>query len=93
MLTIIFVILIGGFIFEALLDFLNIKNWSPEVPVVMKDVFSDEKYKIARNYSMVNYRLSTLSSFFSLCIPSISFPLTLSSSVRMHSWRCHRRWT
>ena len=72
MLTIIFVILIGGFIFEAILDYLNIKNWSPEVPVVMKDVFSDEKYKIARNYSMVNYRLSTLSSFFSLCIMFIA---------------------
>jgi STE24 endopeptidase len=68
MLTIIFVILIAGFIFETILDYLNIKNWSPEVPGIMKDVFPDEKYKKARNYSMANYRFSTLSSLFSLGI-------------------------
>ncbi len=68
MLIIIFIILIAGFIFETILDYLNIKNWAPDVPGIMKDVFPDEKYKKARNYSMANYRFSSLSSLFSLGI-------------------------
>ncbi len=72
MLTIIFTILVGGFFFETILDYLNIKNWSPEVPRIMEDVFTDEKYKTARNYSTINYRFSTLSSLFSLVIMTLA---------------------
>ena len=65
MLTIILLILIIGFIFEAILDYLNIKNWSLKVPSIVCDIYSDEKYSKAREYALVNYRFTQITSLIS----------------------------
>jgi STE24 endopeptidase len=70
MLNIILIILTAGFIFEAILEYLNIKNWSPEVPELVKDIYSNERYTKARAYAIVNYKFSQLTS-------SISFAFIL----------------
>ncbi len=68
MLTLIILILIVGYNFEVVLDYLNIKNWSEKVPEKVSDFYSKEKYQKARSYSLVNYRFSTVSSLISFII-------------------------
>ena len=65
MLTIIIIILIAGYSFETLLDYLNIKNWSKKVPEIVSDVYPEEKYLKAREYALANYRFSQLTSLVS----------------------------
>ncbi len=65
MLNLILIILISGFIFETILEYLNIKNWAPEVPDILSDIYSKEKYEKAREYAVVNYRFSQLVSLVS----------------------------
>lgn len=68
MLNLILIILIAGFLFDFILDYLNIKNWSDKVPDLLKDVYSEEKYLKAKEYAIVNYRFSKIVSFLSLGI-------------------------
>jgi STE24 endopeptidase len=68
MLAIIIIILIADFIFESVLDLLNIRNWSPEIPALVQDKYDPEKYSRAREYARVNYRFGLLSGSFSLVI-------------------------
>jgi STE24 endopeptidase len=67
-LNLILFILIAGFLFEAVLNYLNIKNWSPRVPDLVKDIYPEEKYEKARAYAVTNYRFSTSTSIFSLLL-------------------------
>jgi STE24 endopeptidase len=68
MLTLIILILLAGYIFEFVLDFLNIKNWSDKVPAIVKDVYPEEKYIKAKEYSLVNYRFSQITKLLSFLI-------------------------
>ena len=43
----------GGY---RVVSWLNVNNWSPDVPDEMKDHYDDEKYKKARLYQKVNVR-------------------------------------
>ena len=66
MLYFILIILVSGFLFDLILDYLNIKNWSSNVPDLLKDVYSDDKYVKAKEYATVNYQFSKIESLFSL---------------------------
>src|SRR5687768_6964188 len=68
MLTIIITIIIAGFIFDLVLDYLNIKNWSPIVPQSVSDIYSKEKYQKAREYVQVNYRFNLITASYSLIL-------------------------
>lgn len=66
--TVSLIIIVAGFLIERLLDFLNIRNWDPQLPAEMKGVFTDEKYRKARDYAQVNYRFGLFSSFTSFIL-------------------------
>ena len=68
MLNLILTILIFSFLLEAILDYLNIKNWSEKVPASVRDIYSDEKYSKAREYAVANYRFSQISSSISFIV-------------------------
>jgi STE24 endopeptidase len=68
MLTFIIIIVIAGYLFETILDYINIKNWSLSVPESVSDIYSEEKYNRAREYALVNYRFSQLTSFISFLV-------------------------
>ena len=68
MLNLILTILIFSFLLEAILDYLNIKNWSEKVPSAVSDIYSDEKYSKARDYAIANYRFSQFSSSISFIV-------------------------
>ncbi len=68
MLYLILIILIAGFLFDLILDYLNIKNWSAHVPDLLKDVYSEDKYVKAKEYALANYRFSKIQSFLTLTI-------------------------
>ena len=62
--SIYFIIIIGAIIFEYLLSFivkiLNIKALDPNVPKEFKDIFDQDKYTKAQEYTKTNTRFSSL---------------------------------
>jgi len=58
MLTLIVIIVIAGFILERVLDYLNTRNWSTELPEKLKHVYDEEKYRKAQLYYKSNKQLS-----------------------------------
>ncbi len=61
-------ILIGGFILERWLAWLNMKNTKAPVPEELKDVYEPERYKKSQEYKRVNSKFSILTSSFSLVL-------------------------
>lgn len=66
-------ILVFDFILERILDFLNSKKWSNELPEELRDVYDPEKYKKQQDYKRVNDRFSLLTSSFSFIIVLLMF--------------------
>ena len=68
----IFWIIIGiiffDFIFEKVLDYLNVKAMKDEIPEELEGIYDPEKYKKSQQYSKVNTRFSLLTSTFSLIL-------------------------
>ncbi len=75
MYNIVFFVIIGviifGFLFEKVLDYLNLKHILPELPAEVSDVFDAEEYKKSQLYKRINTRFSFFSSSFSLLITLI----------------------
>jgi STE24 endopeptidase len=63
---IIVAIILIEFIFDKVLDFLNLKNLSPELPAEAKDIYDEEKYRKSQEYYKVNHNFSMLTSAISL---------------------------
>ena len=61
-------ILLFTFVVERVLNYLNIKNWSPVVPEPLRDTYTDEKYSKARDYAVANYTFDTYSSTYSMML-------------------------
>lgn len=59
-------IIIVEFIFNKLLDFLNLKNLSSKLPEEAKGIYDEEKYRRSQEYYKVNHNFSTLASAISL---------------------------
>jgi len=69
--TVFFIILgiiVVSFIFEKLLDYLNLKHIFPGLPPEVADVFDAESYKKSQLYKQVNTRFSFVMSSFSLML-------------------------
>jgi STE24 endopeptidase len=66
--TIIIAIILFDFIFEKILDFLNLKNLSPEIPKEAEGIYDADKYKKSQEYYRVNHNFSMLTSFISLIL-------------------------
>src|SRR5690606_29422850 len=64
----ILVFTVGGFVVDRTLSFLNIRNWSPNVPVEFKELYDADKYEKARVYQHTNFKFANISSGFSLVL-------------------------
>jgi STE24 endopeptidase len=60
------------FIFSKVLENLNLKTWDKPLPAEVKDLYSPEKYKEARDYAFENNKVASVSGAISLVV-SLSF--------------------
>lgn len=67
---IILFIIIFNYILERVLDYLNAKNWSTELPDELKGIYDEEKYEKSQQYFKAKNR-------FSLLTDTVSFLLIL----------------
>lgn len=61
-------IILVDFITDRVLDYLNMKNWSADLPEEAKGIYDEEKYKQSQEYFKVNQKFSSITSFFSLLL-------------------------
>ena len=70
--NILFIIIVSiiliDFIVDKILDYLNLKSWSPELPREAEGIYDAEKYKKSMAYYKVNDRFSMITSSFSLLL-------------------------
>jgi len=69
-------LLVADFIFERFLEYLNSTQWSDQLPMELKGIFDDEKYRQQQAYEKVNFRFSLMSSTFSFILVLLMFLLT-----------------
>ncbi len=62
------VILVGGYLLERLLDWLNLKHRSTKLPDELEDVYSAEQYRKQQAYESTNERFYFLTATFSLIV-------------------------
>ncbi|MDL2262240.1 M48 family metallopeptidase [Bacteroidales bacterium OttesenSCG-928-I21] len=65
---IILAIVVIGFFFEQILDFLNAMWFNKPIPKALSDVYDNKKYKIQQEYKFENYRFGIITSSFSFII-------------------------
>ncbi|MDD4149890.1 MAG: M48 family metallopeptidase [Bacteroidales bacterium] len=65
---IILAIVVFGFFFGQILDFLNASWFNKPIPNELKDVYDFEKYKTQQRYKTENYRFGIISSIFSFIL-------------------------
>jgi len=65
---IILIIIITGHALGLYLDYLNNKMWTEKVPLKLKDIIDEEKYRTSQNYYRTNKKFSNISSSFFLII-------------------------
>jgi STE24 endopeptidase len=67
-LILILVLIIVSFVFERILDTLNNKSFSSEIPEIAKGIFDNEKYLKAKNYNDVWHKFNSIQSVFSFVL-------------------------
>ena len=65
---IIIVIILFDFVVDKILDYLNLKTWSSELPKEAEGIYDVEKYRKSMEYYKVNHRFSMITSSFSLLL-------------------------
>ena len=58
-------LILFNFVFSAILDYINDKNWKNEIPLELKDFYDKEKYLKARDYKKSRGKVSLISSILS----------------------------
>ncbi|PCJ81362.1 MAG: peptidase M48 [Flavobacteriales bacterium] len=61
-------ILVFNYLLERVLEYLNNKTWSNELPKEAEGIYDSEKYKKAREYDRINSRFGFLTSTFSFLL-------------------------
>jgi len=61
-------ITIFDYVLDHFLDYLNMKNWSSELPKEAEGIYDSEKYKKSQEYYKVNHRFSLITTTFSFAI-------------------------
>ena len=54
-----------NFVFEQILDYLNLKSSKKEVPKELSDIYDNAEYQKSQNYNIANSRLSFITSTLS----------------------------
>ncbi len=62
------VIASAGFGFDRYLSYLNLKNWSDDIPESLKAYYDEGKFRKSRQYQLVNGQFAVWSSSFSFLI-------------------------
>ncbi len=57
-----------GFVVDRYLSYLNLKNWSDDIPKELSDFYDSDKFKKSRQYQLSNARFSVWSSTFSFLV-------------------------
>ncbi|MCQ2210445.1 MAG: M48 family metallopeptidase [Paludibacteraceae bacterium] len=70
---IIIAILVCDFVLETVLDYLNGKQVSLELPDEVKDIYDAEKYKKQQEYFKTNQKFGTISDIFSFVVMMLMF--------------------
>ena len=60
----ILLIIIADYIFERFLDYLNSTRWSDSLPVQLKGIYDEEKYRQQQAYEKENHRFGLMTSGF-----------------------------
>jgi len=59
---------IGDFVLERFLEYLNFTTWSESLPNELSGIYSEEKYRKSQNYHKSNQRFSLISSSISFIV-------------------------
>jgi len=70
---IIIAILVLDFTLEKILDYLNRKNVSLQLPDEVKDIYNADEYKKQQEYFLTNQRFGTISGIFSFIVMMLMF--------------------
>lgn len=68
LLLLVIAFLVLEYMLARVLDYLNTKNWTPEIPDEMKGYIDGKKYEEARQYDLAHKRLELVSGTLSLLI-------------------------
>jgi STE24 endopeptidase len=66
--TLIIAIVVLDFVVDKYLDYLNLKNWSPELPKEAEGIYDADKYRKSMEYYKVNHRFGLLTSSLSFIV-------------------------
>lgn len=64
----ILIVLLGSYLLEQILSYLNIKALDSKVPAEFQDVFDGEKYEKSQNYTRVTGKFGLVESTFSIVV-------------------------
>ena len=64
-------LILFGFIFSSILEYLNSKNWKDSVPDSLKDFYKESDYKKAKSYKLDRDRVSLISSLITTILTII----------------------
>lgn len=67
-LLIFLIIIISGFFMDQILEYLNFRYLKKDIPPILQGIYDKEKYQKQQNYKHENYRLSIITSVFSLAV-------------------------
>ena len=85
----ILIVLIVNFVFERWLDYLNVKNWSTELPTELQGIYNEEKYQKSQEYQKVTHRFTlvteTMEFFAVLMIFATGGFGWLDGIIRLHT--------
>lgn len=88
---IIIAVLFTGYLLDRLLDHLNKKYWSNDLPAELKGIYDEEKYSKSQDYEKVNHRFSEITETFTLLLMLLmlyfggfAYTDTLANSITTH---------
>ncbi len=61
----IILIIVFDFVFDRIMDYLNISRWSKQLPEELKGIYDEEKYRKSQEYTRTNMRFGLITSTLS----------------------------
>ena len=71
LLIIMLCLMVFNYLFSTILNYINDKNWKEDIPENMKEFYSEEAYKKARNYAKEKGKVGLISSTLSFLMTSL----------------------
>ncbi len=87
----IIIFLAAEFLMERILDYLNTRNWSEEMPEEVNGIYDEQKYKKSQRYNKVRHRFSSLVSviFFIALLLMLFFNLFAWLDLQIRDFTSH----